>query len=132
MEFREARLKELWRDSHPGMPVPTEVGRLRSWECVLDSRTVGHCTGDSTTGEIVGLAVDSAYHGQGIGRKLLSLMVDVLRAADVSRIWLAVPSDPTLRAYAFYRNIGWVPTGERTSDGLDILELRSSPGECTT
>jgi ribosomal protein S18 acetylase RimI-like enzyme len=124
LEFREARLQDLWRDTHPGIPVPTEIGRLRSWECVLDSRTVGHCTGDSTTGEIVGLAVAPAHQGLGIGRKLLSLVVDALRAANVSRIWLAVPSDA--RAYGFYQTIGWVPTGERTSDGSEILELRSA------
>lgn len=125
LEFREVRLQDLWRDTHPGKPVPTEVGRLRSWECVLDSHTVGHCTGDSTTGEIVGLAVAPAHQGLGIGRKLLSLVVDAIRAAGASRVWLAAPSDPTLRAYGFYRTIGWVPTGERTSDGSEILELGS-------
>jgi ribosomal protein S18 acetylase RimI-like enzyme len=125
LEFREARLQDLWRDTHPGEPVPTEVGRLRCWECVFDSRTVGHCTGDSTTGEIVGLTVAPAHQALGIGRKLLSLVVDALRAAGVSRVWLAAPSDPTSRAYGFYRAIGWVPTGVRPNDGLEILELHS-------
>ena len=73
----------------------------------------------------MGLSVGPAYQGLGIGRKLLSLVVDALRAAGVSRVWLAAPSDPTLRAYGFYRTIGWVPTGELTSDGSEILELRS-------
>lgn len=125
MEFREARLQDLWRDRHPGRPVPAELERLRSWECVLDARTVGHCTGDSTTGEIVGLAVAPTHQGLGIGRKLLSMVVDTLRAAGVIGIWVAAPADPTLRAYGFYRAVGWVPNGARAGNGSEILELRS-------
>ena len=85
LKFREAWLEDLWRDRHPGKPIPTEVGRLRSWECVLGSRKVGHCTGDSTTGEIIGLAVVAAYQGQGIGRRLISLVVDALQGAGAKR-----------------------------------------------
>jgi ribosomal protein S18 acetylase RimI-like enzyme len=125
LEFREVRLVDLWRHSRPGEPVPAEVLSLRSWECLLDTRAVGHCTGDSASGEIVGLSVLPAYEGQGIGRKLLSLVVDALQASGANRIWLAAPSDPALRAYGFYRAVGWVPTGERTGDGSEILELHS-------
>jgi hypothetical protein len=39
VEFREVRLQDLWRDTHPGERVPADVERLRSWECVHDSRT---------------------------------------------------------------------------------------------
>jgi len=81
--------------------------------------------GDSVSGEIVGLAVTPAYQGRGIGRKLLCLVVDDLRAAGVNRIWAATPSDPTVRAYGFYRAIGWVATGESSSDDSEILELRA-------
>ncbi len=125
MEFREVRLQELWQGIHPGEGVPAEVARLKSRECVAEARSVGHCTGDSVTGEIVGLSVAPGYQGGEIGRKLLSLVVDALRSAGANRIWLAAPSDPKMRAYGFYRAVGWAPTGERTSDGSDILELRS-------
>lgn len=125
LEFREARVQDLWESVHPGKPVPPDVARLRSWECTHGTRTVGHCTGDSTTGEIVGLSVVAAYQGQGIGKRLLSLVVDSLRGAGAQKIWLASPSDPNLRAYGFYRATGWVPTGERPSDNEEILELRA-------
>jgi GNAT superfamily N-acetyltransferase len=125
LEYREARLLDRWRDSQPGKPVPSKVLGLRSWECALDCDVVGHCIGDSATGEIVGLQVLPAYQGQGIGRKLLSLVVDALRTAGARRIWLMAPSDPTSRAHGFYRVTGWVPTGERTDDGSEILELRT-------
>jgi ribosomal protein S18 acetylase RimI-like enzyme len=125
VQFREARLQELWQAAHPGKPIPQEVRRLRSWECLLGFGKVGHCTGDSMTGEIVGLAVAPAHQGQGIGRKLLSLVIADLRAGGINRIWAAAPSDPTSRGYAFYRAMGWVLTGEQPGDNLEILELRA-------
>ena len=126
MEFREVRLEELWWDARPGEPVPAEVVRLMSWEVIVDARCVGHCTGDSVTGEIVSLSVAPAYQGVGIGGKLLSLVVNAVRVAGANRIWVAAPSDPMVRAYGFYRADGWKPTGERTPDGSDILELSSA------
>jgi hypothetical protein len=32
-------------------------------------------------------------------------------------------ADPTVRAHGFYRALGWRPTGERTANGDEILEL---------
>ena len=125
LEYRETRLQELWSELHHREPTPAELSseQIKSWECAHQSRVVGHCIGNVATGEIVGLSVHADYQGHGIGRRLLSLVVDWLRASGAKRIWLAAPSDPTLRAYGFYRAIGWVPTGARTEDGAEILEL---------
>jgi GNAT superfamily N-acetyltransferase len=98
-------------------------GRIRSWECIHDSKVVGHCIGDSATGEILGLSVTRDYEGQGIGKKLLSLVVGWLRTTDAKRIWLAAPSDPAVRAHGFYRAVGWRPTGERNEYGDEIVEF---------
>jgi len=125
MEFREVKLQELWQGTRPGEPIPEDVVRLKSWEGVVGAHSVGHCTGDSVTGEIVSLSVAAAYRRGGIGRQLLSLVVNELRVAGANRIWVEAPSDPMVPAYRFYRALCWRPTGERTSDGLDILELHS-------
>lgn len=98
---------------------------MRSWQCVIDSRIVGHCTGDSMTGEIIGLSVVSGYRGQGVARRLLFLVVEALRAAGAARISLVASADPALPAYGFYRSMGWVPTGEYTKDGSEVLESRA-------
>ncbi len=128
---REIRSRALLRKlgvTLPPNPVDLLDGRLKAWECIHDSQAarsqaVGHCTADLLTGEILHLAVSRGYEGQGIGKKLLALTVESLRAAGAKRIWLAATSDPTARAHGFYRAVGWRPTGERTKTGEEILEL---------
>ena len=122
LEFREMPLQDVWRDAHPASAVPPEIARLQNWRCVTDSRMVGHCTGDPMSGEIIGLSVINDYRRQGIGRRFLALVVEALRAAGARRIWVEAPADPTLPAYGFYRAVGWVPTGEPTREGSEILE----------
>lgn len=125
LEFREADLQKLWRDRHGDGPWPVEFssGQIRSWECVDGSQAVGYCVVSLASGEVLGLSVVPSHRGQGIGRKLLSLAVDCLRAAGANRIWLAAPADPAHDAHGFYRSLGWVSTGERSSDKTEILEL---------
>ena len=103
--------------------------RLKLWECADDSVVVGHCAGDCATGEILSLSVRSGYEGRGIGRRLLCLIVAWLRASGAQRIWLVAPSDPTLRAFGFYRALGWRPSGEQLGEGNEVLEL--SPNDAT-
>lgn len=76
------------------------------------------------SGEIVGLSVDNAYRRQGIGSKLLSLVVEALRAAGSTRIWVDAPADQGSLARSFYIALGWAPTGEHPCSGSEILEFR--------
>lgn len=98
-------------------------GCVRLWECVDGSQVVGHGAGDARTGEVLVLDVHHNYQGRGIGRQLLSLIVSWLRAEGVQRIWLAAPSDRQLRAFGFYRALGWRPTGVHVNSGNEVLEL---------
>ncbi len=107
---------------HGERPVPSNFLSIRSYECVDDSGVVGHCTADLATGEIVGLSVDYSYRRQGIARKLLSLIVDLMGAAGVRRVWLTVSGDPALPALKFYRAVGWRQAGEDSETGDLILE----------
>ncbi len=129
LEFREVRLPELWQASRPSEPVPAEFaeGHIRSWECLHDAQVVGHCSGNAATGEVLGLSVVPAYRRQGIARRLLAVVVAWLRSQGTERIWLSAPSDPSRPAHAFYRAQGWVPTGVRENDAVEILELLAPP-----
>lgn len=98
-------------------------GRVRIWECAADSQVVGRCAADMRNGEIIFLDVQRGYEGLGIGAQLLSIGVGWLRAEGALRIWLVAPSNPTLRAFGFYRALGWRPTGASIDDANEILEL---------
>jgi ribosomal protein S18 acetylase RimI-like enzyme len=98
-------------------------GRVKFRECVRDGRVVGHCIGNSRTGEILGLSVDPDHRRQGIARTLLSLVVDALRADGARRIWLAAPGDSAVPAHHFYHAQGWRQTGEGPAGSQVIPEL---------
>jgi ribosomal protein S18 acetylase RimI-like enzyme len=103
------------------------AGNIGGSVCTHHTRIVGFCTGDVHSGEILVLAVLPEYEGNGIGKRLLSRVVDRLVATGDKRIWLAASADPTVRAHGFYRALGWQPTGQRTPNGDEILELHSGP-----
>jgi ribosomal protein S18 acetylase RimI-like enzyme len=132
LEFRptqltEAEIRHLRAATGKDLPFAADVlsGRVKFRECLHDGRVVGHCIGNSATGEVLGLSVDHGYRRHGIARTLLSLVVDLLRADGTQRIWLAAPTDPTQPAYQFYRALGWRPTGKHPADGLEIIELQA-------
>lgn len=97
-------------------------GRNRSWVCLDETSLAGFCTGDSCTGEVLVLAVAPDFEGRGIGKRLLTSVVDSLRSAGCARPWLAASPDPSLRAYGFYRWLKWQPTGQMTERGHEVLE----------
>jgi ribosomal protein S18 acetylase RimI-like enzyme len=130
IQLTEDRIKKLRaaRGKDSAFAADVLSGRVKFRECVHDSRVVGHCIGNSATGEIIGLSVEQSYRRQGIARKLLALIVDLLRTDGAQRIWLVAPSDPSMPAYRFYRASGWHPTGEHLADGDEVIELRLTNG----
>ena len=130
LEFRhtlltDADIRRLRAASGEDLPFAADVlaGRVKFRECVHDGRVVGHCIGNSATGEILGLSVDHGYRRQGIARQLLSQVVDLLLADGAQRIWLAAPGDSALPAHQFYRKLGWQPTGETLATDEITFEL---------
>lgn len=101
------------------------AGNIWGAVCTHDNQIVGFCTGDVHTGEILVLAVLPDYEGRGVGRQLLSRVIDRLQAAGARRIWLVASADPTVRAHGFYRALGWLPTSQQTTNGDEILDLPS-------
>ena len=87
----------------------------------------GYCFGDIATGEIVVLALLPSHEGLGLGRQLLALTVDHLKALGHSRLFLGCSDNPAHRSWGFYRCLGWSPSGQRDGFGDEIVELGSSP-----
>jgi GNAT superfamily N-acetyltransferase len=98
-------------------------GKVKGWVCFHESVLVGFCIGDGTSGEVLVLAVLSGYEGNGIGKRLLSCVVDWLRSAGFEQPWLAASPDPNIRAHGFYRALGWKPTGRALENRDEILQL---------
>ena len=95
------------------------VGRV----CEIDGRVVGFCSGDTSTGEVLVLAVLPEWEGKGIGRALLDGVVLELERRNLSRLWLACSPDPRSRSHGFYRANGWRDSGRKSDNGDEILVL---------
>lgn len=96
---------------------------LPGFICTADKEIVGYCFGSSTTGEVIVLALLGPFEGQGIGRRLLALIVNHLHALGHKRLFLGCSSDPSVRSYGFYRHLGWKGTGDLDRFGDEVLEL---------
>ena len=77
--------------------------------------------------EVHTIGVDPAYHGQGIGRRLLQAMLDF---AGRGTVYLEVRTDNAV-AIALYRSAGFVEVGLRKRyyrvSGADAYTMRRDP-----
>ena len=81
----------------------------RGWLCEsLNGEVVGFCMGDRSTGELLVLALLPQYEGLGIGGKLIRCVENWLAGSGCKKAWLTTGLDENLRAYGFYRHLGWV------------------------
>jgi ribosomal protein S18 acetylase RimI-like enzyme len=105
-----------------------ETGQLPGWVCTLNGQIVAYCFGDKGSGEIVVLAVLPQYEGRGIGKALLSNVMEELRKFGHTRLFLGCSSDSAHRSYGFYRHLGWRPTGLFDDNEDEVLEFRWQQG----
>lgn len=101
-----------------------ESGVLCGWVAVVEGGVVGFCTGDTESGEVLVLALLPAFEGQGVGKTLLSNVVEELLLKGIEPLWLAADSNSDVRAHGFYRYLGWKPTGQVLENGDEILQFR--------
>lgn len=97
--------------------------QLRGIVARCQDEIVGYCFGNSNSGEVVVLAVLPAFESQGVGKRLLLLVVELLHACGHTRLFLGCSSDPNVRSYGFYRYLGWRSAGTTDSNGDEVLEL---------
>ncbi|MBJ7557027.1 GNAT family N-acetyltransferase [Marinomonas spartinae] len=107
-----------------------------SWSPLIDNGTyvgnvaikqdevIGFCFGNTETGEILVLAILAGHEGEGIGKQLLNQTSDDLFSVGHSELWLAATAKPVVRAYGFYRSVGWNPTQIYDDNGDEILRRR--------
>jgi ribosomal protein S18 acetylase RimI-like enzyme len=85
------------------------------------SRTVGValCGHDGRRGHIYHLAVDPAYQGHGLGKRLLDECLEGLRRAGVKRVIILVADDNS-RGRGFWRRCGWEDIPGAIAMGIDL------------
>jgi ribosomal protein S18 acetylase RimI-like enzyme len=85
------------------------------------SRTVGValCGHDGRRGHIYHLAVDPAYQGHGLGKRLLDECLEGLRRAGVKRVIILVADDNS-RGRGFWRRCGWEDIPSAIAMGIDL------------
>ncbi len=92
-----------------------------SWVAVNGSAIVGValCGNDGRRGHIYHLAVDPAYQGCGLGKRLLDECLDGLRKAGVKRVIIMV-ADDNQRGTRFWEHIGWEKIPGAVPMGIDL------------
>ncbi len=98
----------------------------KGWVCEESGKIVGFTMGDGTSSEMLVLAVLPEHEGHGIGRHLMELVQTWLFSKGHRELWLLENPDPSIRAYGFYRSLGWNPTGEYRN-GEQVLRLEGRP-----
>jgi N-acetylglutamate synthase len=85
------------------------------------SATVGValCGHDGHRGHIYHLAVDPAYQGRGLGKRLLDECLDGLRRAGLKRAIIMV-ADNNPRGREFWRRYGWEEILGAVAMGIDL------------
>jgi GNAT superfamily N-acetyltransferase len=102
------------------------TGVLLGYVCHSQGKLLGYVFGARSSGEVVVLALLPEAESQGLGRRLLALIVQALRAAGHSRLFLGCSPDASSRSYGFYRHLGWQSTGTFDHAGDEVLELLAS------
>lgn len=119
----DARLAALGIDAES---VAAKMASTHAAFCAeVDGEVVGFSMADRTDASIWALFVLPEHEGRGIGRALLHLAVDALRADGHRRIVLS--TDPDTRAEAFYRRGGWQAAGTNAG-GEVVFELNAHGG----
>jgi ribosomal protein S18 acetylase RimI-like enzyme len=80
---------------------------------------VALCGHDGRRGHIYHLAVDPAYQGCGLGKRLLDECLDGLRRVGVQRVIILVASD-NRRGSAFWKQRGWEEIPGAVPMGIDV------------
>src|SRR5204862_4933029 len=80
---------------------------------------VALCSPDGRRGHIYHLAVDPAYQGSGLGKRLLDECLDGLRRTGVKRVIIMV-ADDNQRGTKFWEHVGWEKIPGAIPMGIDL------------
>jgi len=98
---------------------------VKGWICEIFDKPVAFALADGKTAEVLVVACYPEYEKKGIGKKLMLKLHDWLWSNNHDEIWLWSDPDPNIRAYGFYRKLGYQPTGKiKDNDEMLILKKK--------
>ena len=99
---------------------------VKGWVFEDAGKIVGFVMGDQSNGEVQVIAVLPGCEKAGVGAALLKQAQDWLFSTGHDQIWLKTTPDPSLRAYGFYKHLGWQATGEIEDEDEIFILLKNS------
>lgn len=99
---------------------------VKGWVFEESDKIIGFVMGDQSNGEVQVLAVLPDCEKAGVGATLLKQVQDWLFSTGHGQIWLKTTPDPSLRAYGFYKHLGWQATGEIDDEDEIFVLLKNS------
>lgn len=101
-------------------------GSIKGWLCEISGQSVAFAMADSQTAEVLVIACYPKFENIGIGKALMQKVHDWLWSFDHDEIWLWSSPDPNVRAYGFYRKLGYEPTGEIKGNDEKLILKRNA------
>ena len=101
-------------------------GSVKGWICEILGKPVGFTLADSKTAEVLVVACYPEFEKRGVGKALIQKVHDWLWSFDHDEIWLWSDPDPGIRAYGFYRKLGYEPTGETKGNDEKLIFKRNN------
>ena len=103
------------------------AGSVKGWLCEISGQPVGFVMADRKTAEVLVIACYPEFEKRGVGKALMQKVHDWLWSFGHDEIWLWSDPSPDIRAYGFYRKLGYQPIGEIKGND-EKLVLKRKPG----
>jgi GNAT superfamily N-acetyltransferase len=96
----------------------------RAWIAEIDEQPIAFSMANATEKTIFAMFVIPSFEGRGAGRALMQQAEQGLWFQGVEEIWLLTGNDSNLRAYGFYRHLGWTPTDIEPDGQIKFLKKK--------
>ena len=83
-------------------------GDGRGWVARQGDTLLAFATADAEQASVFAMFVRPGHEGHGLGRRLMTEAEQWLRSRGCREAWLLTDADPHVRAYGFYRHLGWI------------------------
>ncbi|MBW4680508.1 MAG: GNAT family N-acetyltransferase [Microcoleus vaginatus WJT46-NPBG5] len=106
---------------------PETIARMlqtecRAWIAEIDTKPIAFSMANAAEKTICAMFVLPSFEGRGAGRALMQEAEQWLWRQGVEEIWLLTGNNPQLRAYGFYRHLGWIPVNVQPDGQIKFIK----------